>query len=492
MNTRIRKCAILLLGTITLAFSQAAWSLGLGDARVESFLNQPLVAKIELITKPSDDLAAISASLASAADYELIGASLDDISVPLAFSIEGSGGQAHIAVTSTYPINDPVVRLIVEVNWSGGRMLREYTLFLDPPTFSQPAPAPRIEPARPAAADQTAVQEQAAPQASDEAAPQRVVPQSTAPAGRDSAALGTDDYGPVQSGDTLWRIAKDWSAGSGHNLNKVMLAIQRKNPRAFSRNNINLLQRGAILRMPDVNEIDSMSASAASQEVTDQELANQTRRNMASTSTPLLSDESAAPAPAVSEEPQELAAESESAARDLASDDPLPMDTEPQLELVPPSEDSAVDSAYGFEESEDGAEAAVTAQSLREELARKEEELITQQQQNAYLEKRLSELESQLAESREGTLDDENLASMEERLREERLAAAEEAGETASEEPAEDVSPRGRQTGGCDSKSLYIAAQGRALVQREDAVVDRFAGIGRRFRWLVNEPARRA
>ena len=446
MNTRIRKCAILLLGTVTLACSQAAWSLGLGDARVESFLNQPLVTKIELITKPSDDLATISASLASAADYELIGASLDDISVPLAFSIEGSGGQAHIAVTSTYPISDPVVRLIIEVNWTGGRMLREYTLFLDPPTFSQPAPAPRIEPARPAAADQTAVQEQAAPQASDEAAPQRAVPQSTAPAGRDTAALGTDDYGPVQSGDTLWRIAKDWSEGSGHNLNKVMLAIQRKNPRAFSRNNINLLQRGAILRMPDVNEIDSMSASAASQEVTDQDLANQTRRNMASTSTPLLSDESAAPAPALSEEPQELAAESdsaesESAATDLASDDPLALDTEPQLELVPPSEDSAVDSAYGFEESEDGSEAAVTAQSLREELARKEEELITQQQQNAYLENRLSELESQLAESREGTLDDENLSSMEERLREERLAAAEEAGETASEEPAEEVSP---------------------------------------------------
>jgi len=95
-------------------------------------------------------------------------------------------------------------------------------------------------------------------------------------------------------------------------------------------------------------------------------------------------------------------AESESAARDLASDDPLALDTEPQLELVPPSEDSAVDSAYGFEESEDGSEAAVTAQSLREELARKEEELITQQ---------------------------------------ERLSAAEEAGETATEEPAEDVSP---------------------------------------------------
>jgi len=100
-------------------------------------------------------------------------------------------------------------------------------------------------------------------------------------------------------------------------------------------------------------------------------------------------------------------------------------ESEPQLELVPPSQDSALDSAAGFEESDDMAEASVNAQSLREELARKEEELITQQQQNTYLEQRLSELESQLAESKEGTLDDENLSSMEERLREERLAAAE-------------------------------------------------------------------
>jgi pilus assembly protein FimV len=125
MNTRLRYSAIIAVAAVLLAFSQAAWSLGLGDATVESFLNQPLAVKIELITQPSDDVGSITARMASASDYELIGASRDDISVPLKFSVESSQGEAFIAVSSTLPLNDPVVRLIVEVDWTNGRMLRE-------------------------------------------------------------------------------------------------------------------------------------------------------------------------------------------------------------------------------------------------------------------------------------------------------------------------------------------------------------------------------
>jgi len=446
MNTRIHRNAILTLGAITLFFSQAAWSLGLADATVESFLNQPLHASIQLITQDSDSLDSISAGLASAEDYELIGASRDDISVPLQFSIAGSPGSAYITVSSELPIADPVVRLIVEVNWTNGRMLREYTLFLDPPTVSQKAPAARIEPARQAAQTPSAEPAQAAAAEADTQSPSAVTPAErvSAPAAAADYRTAANEYGPVKSGDTLWEIARDWSAGSGHNLNKVMLAIQSKNPRAFSRNNINLLQRGAILRMPDADEIDVMSTAVANNEVTQQSDAFKSRRNIASPSTPLLADESTAPEPPVREELEEALpesgfqesdfldkemAQSESAASEIQDSEVVALEPEPepepQLELVPPSQDSALDSAAGFEESDDQAEASVNAQSLRAELARKEEELITQQQQNAYLEQRLSELESQLAESKEGTLDDENLSSMEQRLREQRLAAAE-------------------------------------------------------------------
>ncbi len=394
MNTANHFSTRLILGAALLVFSQIAWSLGLGEAKVESFLGQPLEVRIKLITRPTDDLASVSASLASAADYQLIGASRDDVSVPLRFSVEDLDGDGYIAVSSRLSINNPVVRLILEVNWSNGRMLREYTLFLDPPTFSQPAPAPRI---KAGSAAEKAI----------EAPPAAV----TADLG-DAAGLGTDDYGPVQSGDTLWRIAKDWSAGSGLNLNKVMLAIQRQNPQAFSRNNINLLQRGVILRMPQRDEVNSISVVAANDEVRDQIDQFQSRRNinLASPAVPLLAEESVAVEPAASEQLP-------SASADLAAPDSVPS----QLELLPPSEDNALDSTYGFEESQAAADDAVSAQALREELSRKEEELINQQQQNTYLEQRLQELESQLAESREGVVEDKNLASMEERLRRQRL-----------------------------------------------------------------------
>jgi len=455
MNTRNHFCTRAILGAFLLVFSQLAWSLGLGEAKVESFLGQPLEIKIELITRPSDDLSAIRASLASAADYELIGASRDDVSVPLQFSIENLDGGAYIAVTSKLPVNNPVLRLILEVNWSSGRMLREYTLFLDPSTFSQPAPAPRVEVAEP-----VTTEAQPAPTPRSEAArtterpterPTEAQPSQPAPAtasAGDAAITGADEYGPVQSGDTLWRIAKDWSAGTGLNLNKVMLAIQRDNPRAFSKNNINLLQRGAILRMPLRDDVNSISSASAYSEVQQQSDAFQSRQNtnMASASVPLLSEESVSIEPDLSDQTGKQATPGEeplpeplsedeplpSASPDLAPADPAPS----QLELLPPSEDNALDSTYGFEESEAAADDAVSAQTLREELSRKEEELINQQQQNDYLEQRLQELEEQLAESRAATVEDKNLASMEERLREERLSDAQTAAPKIEPSPA--------------------------------------------------------
>jgi len=433
MNTRNHFRARIILGASLLAFSQIAWSLGLGEAKVESFLGQPLDVKIELITQASDDLASVSASLASAADYQLIGASRDDVSVPLQFSVENPDGNAYISVRSKLDINNPVLRLILEVNWPNGRMLREYTLFLDPSTFSQPAPAPRIETEKKVDTASTAGR-------ATEAQPPQP---ASAPAG-DTVISGADEYGPVKSGDTLWRIAKDWSAGSGLNLNKVMLAIQRENPRAFSKNNINLLQRGAILRMPQRDDVNSMSSATARNEVQQQSDAFQSRKSisMASPAVPLISEESVAAEPVldvkvpekVEEQIEEqtgeqLAQNEEPLPEPVTEEEPIPSELRTelapsQLELLPPSEDNSLDSTYGFEESEAEADEAVSERALREELSRKEEELINQQQQNEYLEQRLAELEDQLEESRKGTVEDKNLASMEDRLREERLSNA--------------------------------------------------------------------
>jgi FimV-like protein len=195
-----------------------------------------------------------------------------------------------------------------------------------------------------------------------------------------------------------------------------------------------------------------MSAAAAYREVVAQEEAFRGRAAVptaASPETPLLARESAAIAvaeeeqePAVAEEvpaavedepaavvDEPTAAGEEPAAAEVAdqavAEQPAVAETVPEqdlLELVPPSADSELDSASGFEESPDEAGAGVAAQALREELARTEEELITQQQQNAYLEERISELQSQLESRDEGRVADSDLANMEDRLREQRQA----------------------------------------------------------------------
>ena len=398
--------AACLLAAALLAFSPTAWSLGLGDVTVESFLNQPLRVRIDLISQESDDLGEVTAKLASASDYELIGASRESIPVPIRFTLENVEGDAYILGTSKLPIGDPVVRLIVEVNWSSGRLLREYTIFLDPPTYTEPAPHPRVDERR---APPPVSQADVDPVESPPPATTQTPPAQPPAASSNPREPVEGEFGPVKSGDTLWVIASNWSRGTGMEINKVMIAIQRENPDAFIRNNINLLKRGAILRMPQVDEIESISTASAINEVSVQTEEFRGRRSAepaASPLTPLLAEETA---------PSALTAESSTETPEVDSQD--------QLELVPPSEESELDSAYGFEESEDeGADASVT--TLREDLARKEEDLITQQQENEYMADRIKELESQLAAAEEERVKNAELAEMEARLRDERIAEA--------------------------------------------------------------------
>jgi len=455
MIIKKRITAATLLAAASLTFSPAAWSLGLGDITVESFLNEPLKVKIDLITRETDDMTSVTARLASADDYELIGASRDAIPVPVQFTVEDAEGDAFIVATSNLPMGDPIVRLIVEVNWSKGRLLREYMVFLDPPTYPEAAPLPRVD------------MRQAPPPAvttAPAAAPTEAQTSTPAPAPQPAAATeqrvpSENEYGPVSSGQTLWSIASDWSRGTGLAVNQVMIAIQRENPEAFLQDNINLLKRGAILRMPKVDDVRTISRAEANSEVTAQEDAFRGRSSyqpVSSTDTPLLAEETAILVEDIAkqtEEAEELTTEeadlspsisAEEAnvepAADLEAEAEAMAETEPelrdQLELVPPSAASDLDSAYGFEESADGnPDASVAVSALREDLALKEEELVTQQQQNEYMAERIEELEAELEAARQATVADADLANMQDRLSEQRVAEQAATPAKSSKEP---------------------------------------------------------
>ena len=443
MTTINRISAASLLAAASMTFSPTAWSLGLGDITVESFLNQPLQVKIDLVTRESDNLGSVTAKLASADDYELIGADREAISVPIRFLVEDIEGDAYILATSNLPVGNPIVRLIVEVNWSSGRLLREYTVFLDPPVIPRQAPIPRVDMRKAPPPEVGATTEPATSQApaSEQTTASEQAPTAQATASAKAPRQPVDgEYGPVGKGETLWEIALNWSRGTGLDPNKIMIAIQRENPNAFLRGNINLLKRGAILRMPRVDDVNAISMESAISEVTEQTEEFRGRRSVepaASPSTPLLAEETApletqppvAPEETLNVETDAVETDAEATVEpildpvlDPAVDEPVVQD---QLELVPPSEASDLDSTYGFEESEDGsADASVAVSTLRQDLARSEEDLITQQQENEYLAERIKELETQLIGAEENKVKDADLANMEARLQEERRAEA--------------------------------------------------------------------
>ncbi|HLF30912.1 MAG TPA: FimV/HubP family polar landmark protein [Xanthomonadales bacterium] len=424
MFDKLRFGTRFILFAVLVAFAPGAMALGLGNLSVESYLNQPLRARIDLIVRENDDIDSLTAKLASADDFALIGVSREAISVPLRFAIDQDEQGRFVQITSKLPVADPVVRIIVEVNWSSGRMLREYTLFLDPPTFTAAAPAPAVDQHQQAPAVRSTREQEPEVVEGDELVDEAVYGtlKAESPAGQTDG----DEYGPVRAGQTLWSIAADWSRGTGLDMNTAMIAIQRNNPHAFINNNINLLKSGSILRMPQMDGLAQISPEEARADVAQQHQALHTDLAAPVVETPLVDDERSETA-AVPSQAQTV-------------------QTDGQLELVPPSESSEAESAYGLEETAGDATASTAVETLREELARKEEALIVEQQQNQYLQDRISELESQVTTEQPGSIVDDSLSAMESRLQEERLSPdTEQATDAAKKEELQVVRPQPRE-----------------------------------------------
>ena len=221
------------------------YALGLGEIRLNSALNQPFDAEIELISPTPDELASLRVGLASNELFSRYGLDRPQYLSNFDFSISRTGdGRATIKVKSNRSVTEPYVTLLVEASWARGRLLREYTLLLDPPVFmpSQPAqqaqapvttpqtgarnegriertPAPETRPVEPAPTP--------APEATAESAP---APTTPAPQTQSESALAAGAEYTVQRNDTLSKIAAQLSPGSRAAANRTMIALYRANP----------------------------------------------------------------------------------------------------------------------------------------------------------------------------------------------------------------------------------------------------------------------
>ncbi len=250
-----------------LAAPSALYALGLGEIRLNSALNQPFDAEIELVSATSDDLSALTAALAPSDTFQRYGLDKPAFLSDFSFRVTRSGGRDVLKITSPRPVTEPFVTLLVEASWPRGRLLREYTVLLDPPTM-----APATVAAAPAAAPARSTMDFgsrtiSAPTVPESVSRERPPAERAASATRSSpASIDPGSTYQVRPNDTLWRIASATGAGPKSEVNRMMVAIYQANPTAFG-GNINVLRAGSELRIPTTAEASAISASAAADEV---------------------------------------------------------------------------------------------------------------------------------------------------------------------------------------------------------------------------------
>lgn len=284
------KRSVRMLGLALACAAPTVHALGLGELRVDSFLNQPLAATIEIQSATPAELEALRVRVAPPQVYERLGLLRDDALLGLQFRVVRDG-TPRILVTSREPVREPFLSLVVDAEWGSGRLQREYTILLDPPGYESPKPtAP--EPAPPAVATAPAAQESrqgtvkgnarsGAP--APAALPQRprsgpalptprppVPQQLPEPRGVAEPAAGTRRYGPVKPQETLWSIADRLRPDpDAVTVPQMAVALYEANPHAFS-GGLNTLQRGAVLRVPTLDEILAVDPDKARARVREQ------------------------------------------------------------------------------------------------------------------------------------------------------------------------------------------------------------------------------
>ncbi len=234
---QVRKLVLAIAAASALS-SGMAHALGLGEMTLKSTLNQPLLVEIELQDVGGLSASDIVPSLASPQAFSDAGVSRQDFLNDLTFTpVINPSGRSVVRVTSSKPLSEAYVRFLVQVQWPQGRLMRDYSVLLDPSKY-----APAGDAAKPVVTPNAPV---------------------TAPTKARQYTTGAKD--------TLWEIAA--KERNGASVQQTMLAIQALNPGAFIDGNINRLKTGQVLRMPDKVQSTALAQPKAIAEVAAQNAA---------------------------------------------------------------------------------------------------------------------------------------------------------------------------------------------------------------------------
>ena len=257
----VSKVCLLLIVLLSPLLVHAA---GLGRLTVNSALGQPFKAKINLVAE-KEEKASLTARLAPQEIFRQVNVDYAPLLSTFKASIESNpDGSAYIRIISPEPISEPLLNILIELNWPSGRVLREYTVILAPPEIDAQPPITPVSPPHLAAPVKT---ESAASDPTDIPVISSVTDEN--PATPEFAPIKKVHivYGPVKYGDTLAGIVKNIVFPFGTSFNQMLVAIFRANPDAFFGNNMHQLRTGPILRIPDNGEIGIITVEEADREV---------------------------------------------------------------------------------------------------------------------------------------------------------------------------------------------------------------------------------
>jgi pilus assembly protein FimV len=234
----------------------------MGRITVLSPLGQSLRAELE-ISASREELQSMTARLASAEAFKQAGIEYVPAIAGIQFSIDKrADGQPVVRLSTSRPMNEPFLDILVELTWASGRMVREYTVLLDPPeALSKGADMPLTTPeavrpvsSPPGKTELPEARETTPPFGVPDKSPRSVEPSDRVSSGAVSRL--------VKSGDTLAKIATA-TIHDGVTLDQMLVALLRGNPDAFDAGNMNRLRAGKILAVPDAAAVSAIEDKEA-------------------------------------------------------------------------------------------------------------------------------------------------------------------------------------------------------------------------------------
>lgn len=264
--------AVILLGSLA---STNAHALALGRATVQSALGEALRAEIDIAEINAEEAGSLRVGVASSDAFKAAGLEYSATAIAVQVSLQKRpDGRSFLRLSSPRAVTEPFVDLMIEANWSSGRVVRDYTLLFDPPNLRQatsPITAPRISSAPGASTASSGTSGRTPDVRSSTTPAQTVRPVPMARATRPAAIepqkqLSSGQQVVVKPGDTASKIAGQ-SKPVGISLDQMLVALLSSNPDAFIGGNVNRLKAGAVLEIPSEQTAGATAAAQASQTI---------------------------------------------------------------------------------------------------------------------------------------------------------------------------------------------------------------------------------